>query len=186
MEKHRRQLLEEQAYPALRSSAQDPALGYKWVQESIERLRKSFEEVDTRAQAVMEYELSRLDPAQVELEEKVHWAVLACCVGKEVEKWYTACAKQLHYLYQRVALIAELWTSCRGAGPARPFLQERFKELIEESASAYTDDSRQALKRVYDELNRSPWDRWSGLLGEKGDDSEDEISGSENAETDVD
>ena len=108
MEKHRRQLLEEYAYSALRQSARNPLVGYRWVKESVERLRKTIEEVDTRAQAVMEYELSRLDTAQVDVEERIHWAVLACCVGKEVEKWCTACEKERLYIYQRAALIAEL------------------------------------------------------------------------------
>ncbi len=187
MEKHRLQLLEEHVGPALRSSAQEPVLGYTWVQESMECVRKAIEEVDTRAQAVMEYELSRLDPDQVEFEEKAHWAVLACCAGKEVEKWYTASANQLPYFYQRAALIAELWTSCRGVGPARQFLQKRFQELIEESASVYTDDGRQALTRVLDGLRRRPWDQWSGLVGEKeDDDSEDIISGPKSGRLNVD
>ena len=162
-------------------------MGYQWVQESMECLRKAIEEVDTRAQAVMEYELSRIDPLHIEFEEKVHWAVLACSLGKEVEKWYTASANKLPYFYQRAALLAELWTSCRGVGPVRQFLQERFQELIEESASVYTDDGRHALTRVLDGLRRSPWDRWSGLLGEKKeDDSEDIISGPKRGRLNVD
>ncbi|MBI4596492.1 MAG: hypothetical protein HY730_08980 [Candidatus Tectomicrobia bacterium] len=186
MERNRQQIMEEYVYPDLRRRAQEPMVGYKWVQESIERLRKSLEEADTRSQAVMEYELSRIDPAQVELEDKVHWAVLACSLGREVEKWFTACAKELPHIYQRAALIAELWGSFRSVGRARPFLQERFKELIEESAALYTDDARQAMRQVYDELCQSPWDRRSGLLDKKEEGPENETPDSKNAGIDDD
>lgn len=53
-------------------------------------------------------------------------------------------------------------------------LQERFKKLIEESAGLYTDDGRQAMRQVYDELCQSPWERRAGLLDGKEEDSVDE------------
>lgn len=183
MEKHRRRLLEEYAYPDLGRMAAHPLVGHKWVRDSIERLRKSLEEVDTRAQAVMEYELSRLDPAPLALEEKVHWAVLACTMGKEVAKWCSACEKELPYPYRRAALISELWTSCRGVGPARPFLDASFKALIEEASSLYTNDGREALSRIYDELRRSPWDLWKGLRDEQAENTAHDASDEADVQT---
>ena len=113
--------------------------------------------------------------------------MLACSLGKEVEKWYTASAKERHYSYQLAALIVELWTSCRGVGPPKQFPEYFFQELIEESASVYTDDGRHALTRVLDDLRRSPWDRWSGLVGEKKeDDLEGIISGPKSGSLNVD
>jgi hypothetical protein len=123
----------------------------------MHQVEKALQEVNTRAEAVMEYELTRLNPAQVEPDDCTRWAALAVRLGKEVEKWYAAAEEQLEYLYQRVALIDVLWTDIREMGRACPFLEDRLKSLIEEAENVYTEDGREALRLVYKDLRKPPW-----------------------------
>jgi hypothetical protein len=174
MAAHRERLMEEHAGSVLRGRARYPAVGFKWIQDSVEPIRKALEEVNTRAEAVMEYELGRLDPAGIEPGERVRWAALAVRLGNEFEKWYTAAEEPLPYLYQRAALFYHLWTACQGFGRARPFMEERFKAIIEQAKAVYTADGVAALQHIYDELHSSPWDRLPSLV-----DDEDEEEGAE-------
>jgi hypothetical protein len=130
----------------------------------MQQVEKALQEVDTRAEAVMEYELTRLNPAQVEPDEYTRWAALAVRLGKEVEKWFAAAEERLEHLYQRVALIDVLWTDIRGMGSARPFLEDRLKSLIEEAKRVYTGDGQEALRLLYKDLRKPPWG-----LGDAGD-----------------
>jgi hypothetical protein len=75
MAAHRERLMDEYAGEVLRARARYPGVGHRWVQDSIERLRKTLEEVDTRAEAVMTYELERLNPQDVSPGERIRWAV---------------------------------------------------------------------------------------------------------------
>ncbi len=154
---HRLRLVEEHASPVLLARAGYPSVGHFWIKETMQQVEKALQEVNTRAEAVMEYELTRVDPAEVESEERIRWAAVAVRLGKEVEKWYTAAEEQLEYLYQRVALIYTLWTDIRGMGRARPFLEDRLKLLIQKAESVYTVDGREALQLVYRELRKPPW-----------------------------
>ncbi|MEW6667804.1 MAG: hypothetical protein AB1512_21555 [Thermodesulfobacteriota bacterium] len=157
LETHRLQILEEQVAPVLRSRAQYPSVGHLWIRDTMRQVEKALEEVNTRAEAVMEYELTRVNPAEVEPAHHTRWAALAVRLGKEVEKWYAASEERLPYLYQRVALIDVLWTDIRGMGKARPFLEERLKSLIQNAEGVYTEDGLAALRLVYEELHRPPW-----------------------------
>ncbi len=174
MEQYRYQLLEEHVLTSIRRSAHNPRLGRKWVQEIVKCLEESITEADLRAVAVMEYELSKMDPDSLGIEEKTQWTVLACNVGKAIEKWYTACEKELEYVYQRAALLAEMWHSCQGFGPAAPFIREQFQGLLQEAASVYTDDGVQALERVYEQLQHLPWNLLRGLLDQEERDAGDD------------
>ncbi|MBI3922131.1 MAG: hypothetical protein HY318_11990, partial [Armatimonadetes bacterium] len=113
---HRLRLVEEHVAPVLRSRARDSDVGHRWVRDTMQRVEKALQEVNTRAEAVVEYELTRVNPANIESEDHTRWAGLAVRLGKEVEKWYAAAEAQLEYLYQRVALIYILWTDLRGMG----------------------------------------------------------------------
>jgi len=115
-------------------------------------VKKAIDEVNTRAEAVMEYELSRVLPSEVKPEDCTRWLALAVRLGKGVEKWYGAAEEQLDYLYQRVALIYTLCIDIRGMGRARPFLEDRLKLLIEKAEGVYTEDGREALRLVYKEM----------------------------------
>ena len=172
METHRLQLVEEQVAPVLRERARRPSVGHLWIRDTIQQMEKALQEMDTRAEAVMEYELTRVNPAEVAPDDCTRWAALAVRLGKEVEKWYRAAEEQLEHLHQRVALSAALWTEIRGMGRARPFLEDRLKSLIEEAESVYTEDGREALRLVYKELRKPPWgsllDKWDADEGKKG------------------
>ncbi|MCR4404987.1 MAG: hypothetical protein NUW06_06940 [Candidatus Acetothermia bacterium] len=159
MAAHRLKLMEEYAGEVLRARARFPTVGHRWVRDSAERLEKALEEVSTRAEAVMTYELARLSPKDVEPEERLRWAALAARLGEEVEKWYAAAEEQMSYIYQRAALAYLLWTECSGFGPARSFLEKRLQALIAEAEAVYTADGVAALREVYDELRRPPWAR---------------------------
>jgi hypothetical protein len=174
MAAHRARLMEEHAGGVLAGRARFPAVGYKWIQDSVEAVRKALEEVNTRAEAVMEYELSRLDPAGVEPGERIRWAALAVRLGVEFEKWYIAAEEPLSYFYQRAALLWHLSDPRGGRGRARPFLKQRFQAIIEQATAVYTADGVAALQHIYDELHRSPWDRLPGLAE---DEVEEEAGG---------
>jgi len=168
---HRERLMDEYAGGILRDRARYPGVGHRWVQDSVERLRKTLEEVNTRAEAVMAYELERLHPQDVSPGERIHWAVLAARLGKEVEKWHQATQESLDYVYQRVMLIHLMWTDCQGWGRARPYLEECMQALIEQAATIYTTDAVAAMQHVYDDLRKPPWANLAGWT-EDGD-SED-------------
>lgn len=157
MTAHRERLMDEYAGEVLRARARYPGVGHRWVQDSVERLRKTLEEVDTRAEAVMTYELERQNPQDVSPSERIRWAALAARLGKEVEKWHQATQESLDYVYQRVMLIHLMWTDCRGWGRVRPYLEECLQALIEQAATTYTTDAVAAVQRVYDELRKPPW-----------------------------
>jgi hypothetical protein len=159
LEVHRIQLVEEQVVPILSHRARHPSMGVPWIQGTMKQIEKALQEVNTRAEAVMEYELTRVNPAEVEPENYTRWAALAVRLGKEVEKWYTAAEEGLEYLYQRVALIDFLWTDIRGIGKAHPFLEDRLKSLLKKAESVYTEDGREALNWVYRDLQKLPWNR---------------------------
>lgn len=162
MAAHRQQLMDEHARDVLRARARFPTVGRPWIQDSLKQLERALEEINTRAEAVMEYELARLDPAGMEPPERIRWAVLAARLGKEVEKWYQAAEEPLAYIYQRAALVCLLWGECRGWGRARPFLEKRLEALIEQAETTYTADGVAALRLLYDDLRRPRW----GNLGE--------------------
>lgn len=164
MATHRLKLVEEYAGEVLRAQARSPAVGHRWVRDSIERLEKTLEEAGTRAEAVMAYELARLDPKDAEPGERLRWAALAARLGEEFEKWYAAAEEQMSYIYQRVALIYLLWTECHGFGPARPLLEKRLEALIGQAEGVYTADGVAALRLVHKELGRLPW----ASLGSRG------------------
>lgn len=159
METHRRRLVQEQVAPVLEERAAFPAVAHEWVSQSVKRVEKSLEGVDQQTRAVMVYELGRLDPKDASPEERTRWAALAVRLGKEVEKWCGAAEEPLGFLWQRAALVEDLWNEAKGLGPARGYLGRRFESLIEEARSAYHADGVAALQLLYDDLRRSPWDR---------------------------
>ena len=169
MAAHRKQLVDEYAAAVLYNRAQFPTVGHLWVRDSLKRLERALEEVNTRAEAVMAYELARLDPADVEPNKRLRWAVLAVRLGKEIEKWYTAAGEPLAYLYQRATLVWLLWTECCGRGRARPFLEERLEAIIEEAGDVYTTDGADALRLLYEDLCQPPWGGLESLLAEEAD-----------------
>lgn len=177
MAAHRLKLMEGYAGEVLRAQAHFPAIGPRWVQDSLERLKRALEEVSTRAEAVMAYELARLDPAEVEPKERLRWAVLAARLGEKVEKWYAAVEEQMNYIYQRAAVAYLLWTECHGFGPARPFLEKQLQALLAQAEAAYTADGVAALRLVYDELRRLPWEGLRDLRAEEGEGEEEEAKG---------
>jgi hypothetical protein len=175
MAAHRERLMAEHANSVLRGRARFPAVGHKWIQDSVEAVRKALEEVDTRAEAVMAYELGRLDPATIEPPERIRWAALAVRLGVEFEKWCIAAEEPLPYLYQRAALFYHLWLDCQGLSRARPFMGQRLRAIIEQAGAIYTADGIAALQHIYDDLHRSPWDRLPVLMdGEESEEGDPE------------
>jgi hypothetical protein len=164
---HRLQLVEEHVSPVLHFRAEYPTVGHLWIRDTMQRVEKALEDVNTRAEAVMEYELSRVDPAEVKPEDRTRWVALAVRLGKEVEKWYAAAEEQPEYLHQRVALVYTLWNDIRGMGKARPFLENRLKLLIEKAEGVYTEDGQEALRLVYKDLLKPPWTPMPGSLAER-------------------
>lgn len=169
MVEHRVQLAQEYAGEVLRERARWPATGHRWVRDTTQRLEKTLEEINTRAEAVMGYELGRLDPTTIEPAERVRWAALAVRLGVAFEKWCAAAEEPLPYLCQRMALFYHLWTACQGISRARPFMEQQFQALIEQAKAVYTADGVAALQHIYDELHRSPWDRLPSLAEDEGE-----------------
>jgi hypothetical protein len=163
---HRQQLVEEYAGETLRARSRFPAVGHHWIRDSVQQLEKALEEVSTRAEAVMEYELARLTPADVAPPERLRWAALAARLGRELEKWYPAAEEPLAYVYQRASLVCLLWFECQGWGPACPFLEQRLQVLIEQAQPIYTADGVAALRLVYEDLRR-PLGGVGSLLAEE-------------------
>lgn len=169
MAAHRQQLMDDHGAAVLRARAHYPTVGHQWISDSVTQLEKMLQEVNTRAEAVMEYELTRLDPADVKPDDRIRWAALAVRLGKEMEKWCLAAEEPLAYIYQRAALAWLLWTECRGWGPARPFLEKRLQSYVEQAGTTYTADGADALQLLYDDLRRPPWGGLEGLLAEEAD-----------------
>jgi len=172
---YRQQLVNEHTASVLSAQANYPTVGQRWVQDSVKRLEQALGEVNTRAEAVMEYELARLDPADVESAEHTRWAALAARLGKSAEKWLQAAMEPLAYLYQQAALVWLLWTECRGWSPARPLLEKRLEDIAERAAGVYTADGVDALRLIYDDLHRPPWGGLRTLLAE-GDAADEDDS----------
>ena len=162
MATHRHQLMDEYGVEVLNARASFSTLGHRWIQDSVKRLEEALHEVNTRSESVMEYELIRLDPANMEPVERIRWAALAVRLGKSIEKWVMAATEPLTYLYRQAALAGLLWTECRGQGPARPFLTKRLESIIEMASEIYTNDGVDALRLFYNGLLRPPW-------GDRGD-----------------
>lgn len=160
MADHREHLVEAYVLPRLQARARRPALGRKWIRDTDERLKSALEEVNTRAEAVMAYELGRLDPKDQKPGERVRWTALAVRLGSDAERWYAATADALPHLYQRAALAWLLWSDARGPTPARSFLEERLASYVEQAESVYTVDGVEALSLLYQETQKPPW---SGL-----------------------
>jgi hypothetical protein len=156
---YREQVMNEYAAEALRERAQYPGVGHRWVSDGVRRIEKALEEVNTRAEAVMQYELERLTPSEVKPGETMRWAALAVRLGKEVEKWYVAVEASLAFLYQRVSLAYLLWLECNGIGGARPFLQNRLESYLDQTKTTYTVDARDAVRLVFEELRKPFWPR---------------------------
>lgn len=175
MATHRQQLMDEHLTGVLRARAHDANVGHQWVNASVERLRKALEEVDTRAEAVMYYELARQNPAEVKLEERPRWAMLAVRLGKEMTKWLDAVEEPLTFIYQRFALAMLAWNECQGMGPARPILEKKLRALIEQAKEIYTADAVDALQLAFKDLHHSPLDRLGNLteMDEPDDETED-------------
>ena len=145
----------ECAVNVLRDRAAFPAAGERWISESVKRIEQALRDVDTRAEAVMDYELTRLDPVGMEAQERLRWLALAVRLGKAIEKWYGPAEDALSYLYQKAALARLMWNECSGMGPARPFLEGRLEYCIDRAAGVYTRDGVDALRLLLDDLRRT-------------------------------
>jgi hypothetical protein len=154
---YRQRLMDERGVPVLIARARYPTVGWRWVQDSVKRLEEALREINTQAEAVMEYEVDRLDPADVDPIDRIRWAALAVRLGKSVEKWFQGAVESLPYLYRQAALVWLLWTECRGQGPARSFLERQLEDVIGRANGTYTADGVDALRLVYDYLHRAPW-----------------------------
>ncbi len=171
---HRRRLMDEYGANVLNGRASFPTVGHLWIQDSVKRVEEALREVNMRSESVMEYELERLDPADMEPVERIRWAALAVRLGKSVEKWGMAAAEPLTYLYRQAALARLLWTECRGLGPARPFLTKRLESIIEQADEIYTNDGADALRHLYNDLLRPLWGDRGDLLAVKSDSDDKE------------
>ncbi len=169
MATHRQQLMDEYGASVLNERASFPTIGHLWIQDSVKRMEEALREVNTRSASVMEYELTCLDPYNMEQKERIRWAALAVRLGKSVEKWVMAASEPLTYLYRQAALAWLLWTECRGLGPARPFLTKRLAAIIEEASEIYTNDGVDALRLLQNDLLRPPWGDHGDLLAAKRD-----------------
>jgi hypothetical protein len=175
MIQHRKQLAEEWGGSVLHARAHHPDVGQRWVEESLARLRKALEQINTRSEAVMEYELDRLDPVKLDAVECIRWAAVAVRLGHGIEKWFQAAVEPLAYLYQRAALVSLLWTECRGIGQARPVLEECLEAVVEEAEGTYTADGVAALRRLQGDLRQTRWGSLRALtVDEDKDRDEDE------------
>lgn len=161
MAAYRRQLVDEHAGAALRAHAQYPTVGHVWINDARQRFERVFADIDTRAEAVMRYELQRLNPDDLDFEERVRWAVLAARLSYEVEKWYAPVEATLPHISQRAAWAELVWQECRGWGEARALLEARLQGLVAEAEGVYTADGVDALRWLYDDL-RKPLFSWPG------------------------
>lgn len=174
MADHRQRLMDEHVAPTLRARAKYPTAGHRWVRDSVKQLEKALQEVNVRSKSVIGYELTRLEPAGVEPDERLRWAALSVRLGQEVEKWCRPAEESLAYIYQRAALIWLLWSECNGWGPARSFLEKRLQALIEAAETTYTADGVEALRLLDEEMHRRPWDNLGGLLAGASEEDEGE------------
>lgn len=172
MAAYRQRLMGERGVPVLVAQAKYPSVGWRWVQDSVKRLEEALREVNTRAEAVMDYEVDHLDPADVDPADCARWAALAVRLGRSVEKWFRAAAEPLPYLYQQAALVWLLWIECQGQGPARPFLEKQLEDVLERAEGTYTTDGVDALRLVHDDLHRHPWGDLNALLAEESESDE--------------
>jgi len=174
MADYRQKIISEYAGDVLRNRAKFPDTGHRWIEDSVSRIRDMLEEVNTRTEGVMEYELERLNPAELESSERIRWAALAARLGKNVEKWLQACDESLSYLYQKAAFVWKLWTECQGRGPARSLLDSRMKHIIEQAEGAYTAEGVDALRMVHEDMLDIPWKfRKLGLFSKEDKSDED-------------
>lgn len=173
MATHRQQLMDEHAGEMLHAQARRPTVGILWINEVRRRLESVLEAVNTRAEAVMRYELQRLTPADFDLGERLRWAALAVRLGHEIEKWYVPVEAELPYVCQRAVLVEIMWHACDGHGRARPFLDARLQALITEAETIYTADGVTALRQLYDDLHTPPFSlsRWSDTISSESVDT---------------
>ncbi len=173
MATHRQQLMEEHAGEMLHTQAQRPTVGISWINETRRRLESVLETINTRAEAVMRYEVQRLTPSDFDLGERLRWAALAVRLGYEIEKWYAPVETELPYVCQRAALVEIMWHVCDGYGRARPFLDARLQALITEAEAIYTADGVAALRQLYDDLHTPPFsiNRWAAITSSESADT---------------
>lgn len=163
---YRLRLLKEHLDCVLKQAATSTSTGPKWLKDSKDKIDTSLTEINTKAHAIMEYELFQLDPDKLDLQERIQWASLSCSIGKDYKKWCRAALKEIDYLYQRAALLLHLCSICENMGRAADFLREKFQEIIEESKSIYTEDGSQALEILYKKCE-NPWNKMRNLLKDK-------------------
>lgn len=159
MSDHRGKLVAEHLGDFLRGQSHRSEVGHVWVREAVKSLEKLLEEVDQRAEAVMLYELERLDPSQIPVADRLPWAALAIRLDRSVEKWYAAAEQPLEYVYQRVALAELLWTESQGCRSSRQLLEARFQLYLGEAEKIYTSDGQAAIRSLYDHLRKPIWDK---------------------------
>jgi len=173
MSNFRKKMMSEYAETIFAWRAKEPEIGHRWVEDTAKKLRDMLEEINTRSEAVMEYELDRLDPGEMKFRELIRWVALSVRLGRNHEKWMKAGDDSCSYLFQKAALIHKLWNACHGFGPARSLMENRMKELIGQAKEIYTPEGVDALRKVRKQMlhdRRWPFSR------DDNDNKEDENS----------
>ncbi len=179
MADHREKLVEEHVLPVLRRRARIPTLGRRWMTDSHEPLNSALEEANTRAEAVMAYQLSQLDPDHQDSVQRIRWTALAVRLGREVDRWYLPTESALPYIYQKAALAWLLWRSGPSLQSARSFVKERLQACVELAEGVYTPDGVNALRALVEDAQQPYWRGVNGLLeavrgqGPSGPDTQD-------------
>ena len=132
----------------------EDAVGHLWVRDMAQRSRRALEAIDNDVCAVIRYELERLDPSSLPLEELARWCTAALWVhGERFVALYTLLEAGLEYLYQRAG-FAYRFHEAPGPKryPAMKHLEERMTAYLAEAQKIYTPEAVAALEQIRNKM----------------------------------
>ncbi len=145
---HRMELVRELAGGTLEARARESRVGRAWVESTLKNLQKPVEEIASRIEAVIDYELARVRPEELPLEEALRWLALAVRSWRDIDRFYAPVETSMRHPSEKACLAHLLAMENEGDGRVEQFMCRKLEAAIAEAESVYTSDGVAALRKV--------------------------------------